>query len=64
MSFSTNFARALVPVAIVAYAAPARCGGIADLAKLKAHSTAVADDDREFRPDRRQGPVGGRNACS
>ena len=37
MSFSTNFARALVPVAIVAAAAPAAAAESADLAKLKAH---------------------------
>ena len=41
MTFSTKFARALVPVAIVAAAAPAAAADSADLAKLKAHIGAV-----------------------
>ena len=41
MSFSMNFARALVPVAIVAVAAPAVAADSADMARLKAHITAV-----------------------
>jgi chaperone LolA len=40
MTFSTSFARALIPVAIVA-AAPAAAAESADLAKLKAHIGAV-----------------------
>ena len=42
MIFPTNFARALAPVAIVALAAPAAAADkAADLAKLKAHISAV-----------------------
>jgi chaperone LolA len=42
MSFSTNFARALMPVAILAAAAPAAAASeSADLARLKAHISAV-----------------------
>ena len=42
MTFSTNFARALMPVAILAAAAPAAAAPeSADLAKLKAHISAV-----------------------
>jgi outer membrane lipoprotein-sorting protein len=41
MNFPTNFARALVPVAIVAVAAPATAADSPDLAKLKAHIAAV-----------------------
>jgi chaperone LolA len=42
MTFSTNFARALMPVAILAAAAPvAAASESADLAKLKAHISAV-----------------------
>jgi outer membrane lipoprotein-sorting protein len=37
MTFPTNFARALVPVAIVAAAAPAAGADSADMARLKAH---------------------------
>ena len=41
MSFSTNFARALMPVAILAAAAPAAAAKSPDLAKLKSHISAV-----------------------
>jgi outer membrane lipoprotein-sorting protein len=41
MSFSNNFARALIPVAILASAAPAAAADSADLAKLKSHISAV-----------------------
>jgi chaperone LolA len=42
MTFSTHFARALMPVAILAAAAPAAAASeSADLAKLKAHISAV-----------------------
>jgi len=41
MTFPTRFARAFVPVAIVAAAAPAAAADSADLAKLKAHIGAV-----------------------
>jgi outer membrane lipoprotein-sorting protein len=37
MTFPTNFARALVPVAIMAAAAPAAAADSADMARLKAH---------------------------
>jgi len=41
MTFPTRFARALLPVAIIAAAAPAAAADSADLAKLKAHIGAV-----------------------
>ena len=41
MPFPTRFARAFVPVAILAAAAPAAAADSADLAKLKAHIGAV-----------------------
>jgi chaperone LolA len=41
MTFPTRFARAFVPVAILAAAAPAAAADSADLAKLKAHIGAV-----------------------
>jgi len=42
MTFTTSFARALIPVAIVAAAVPAAAGNpTADLAKLKSHIGAV-----------------------
>ena len=41
MKFSTQFARALVPVAIIAAAAPAAAAENADLAKVQAHITSV-----------------------
>ncbi len=41
MSFSTNFARALVPAAIVVAAAPAAASDSADMAHLKAHIAGV-----------------------
>jgi outer membrane lipoprotein-sorting protein len=41
MHFTTNFARALLPVAIVALAAPAAAADSADMAKLKAHISSV-----------------------
>ena len=41
MSFSTRFARALAPVAIIAAAAPAAAADNPDLAKVQAHITSV-----------------------
>jgi outer membrane lipoprotein-sorting protein len=41
MNFTTNFARALVPAAIVALAAPAAASESADMARLKAHISSV-----------------------
>jgi outer membrane lipoprotein-sorting protein len=41
MNFTTKFARALVPAAIVVVAAPAAAADSADMARLKAHITAV-----------------------
>jgi len=41
MTFPTKFARALVPVAIVAMAVPAAAADSADMAKLKAHISGV-----------------------
>ena len=41
MNFPTNLARALVPVAIVAVAAPAVAADSADMARLKAHISGV-----------------------
>ena len=41
MNFATKFARALVPVAVVAAAAPAAAADSPDLAKLKAHIAQV-----------------------
>src|SRR5215213_8458489 len=41
MSFSTQFARALVPVAMIAAAAPAAAAANPDLAKVQAHITSV-----------------------
>lgn len=41
MTFSTKLARALVPVAIVAVAAPAAASDSADMSLLKAHISAV-----------------------
>lgn len=41
MTFSTTFARALAPVAIVAMTAPAAAADSADLARLKAHIAGV-----------------------
>jgi len=41
MSFATNFARALAPIAIVAAAAPAAAADSPDMAKLKAHIAEV-----------------------
>ena len=48
MSFKTNFARALVPVAIVAVAAPAAGAESADLAKLRAHISTVQTMSANF----------------
>ncbi len=41
MSFSTKFARALAPVAILAIAAPAAAKELPDMARLSAHITSV-----------------------
>ena len=48
MSFGTNLARALVPVAIVAAAAPAAGAESADMAKLKAHISSVQTMSANF----------------
>lgn len=47
MSFPTNFARALAPVAIVALAAPAQAQS-ADIAKVEAHLAAVQSMTASF----------------
>ena len=57
MTFDDNFARALLPVAIIAAAAPAAA---ADFARPRAAQGAPRrrpDDDREFRPDRCARPL-------
>jgi outer membrane lipoprotein-sorting protein len=41
MNFATNFARALVPVAMIAMAAPTAAADSPDMARLKAHIAAV-----------------------
>lgn len=41
MNFTTNFARALAPVAIIAASAPAVAADSPDMARLKAHLTSV-----------------------
>jgi outer membrane lipoprotein-sorting protein len=48
MNFPTKLARALVPVAIVAVAAPAAASDSADMAKLKAHITGVHTMTADF----------------
>lgn len=48
MNFPTKLARALVPVAIVAVAAPAAASDSADMAKLKAHITGVRTMTADF----------------
>jgi outer membrane lipoprotein-sorting protein len=41
MNFTTNLARALLPVAVVAFAAPAMGAESADMARLKSHISSV-----------------------
>jgi outer membrane lipoprotein-sorting protein len=48
MSFRTNLARALVPIAIVAVAAPVAGAESADMAKLKAHISSVQTMSANF----------------
>ncbi|HEX6073245.1 MAG TPA: outer membrane lipoprotein carrier protein LolA [Sphingomicrobium sp.] len=48
MRLPTNFARALVPVAMVALAPPAAASESADLAKLKAHISSVQTMSANF----------------
>ena len=48
MHCSTKFARALVPAAIVAIAAPAAAAESADMAKLRAHISAVQTMTADF----------------
>jgi outer membrane lipoprotein-sorting protein len=48
MNFTTTFARALVPVAIVAVAAPAAAAQSPDMALLKAHITSVQTMTADF----------------
>jgi outer membrane lipoprotein-sorting protein len=48
MSFSTNLARALMPVAVIAAAAPAAAAESADLAKLRAHISSVQTMTAKF----------------
>ena len=64
MTFSTTFARALMPVAILAAAAPAAAAGVGRPCQAEVPYFGRADDDRQFRPDRCQGPLGGRNASA
>src|SRR4029078_7446832 len=54
MSFSDNFARALVPVAIVAMAAPAQAQEN-DLAKVEAHLAQVQSMTANFRQRQQKG---------
>jgi outer membrane lipoprotein-sorting protein len=48
MNFTTNFARALLPAAIVALAAPAAASESADVARLKAHISSVETMTADF----------------
>jgi outer membrane lipoprotein-sorting protein len=48
MNFTTNFARALLPAAIVALAAPAAASESADMARLKAHISSVETMTADF----------------
>jgi outer membrane lipoprotein-sorting protein len=48
MSFSIKFARALVPVAIIAAAAPAAAAESPDMARLKAHISTVQTMTADF----------------
>src|SRR3954465_8826419 len=48
MNFTTNFARALVPVAIIAAATPATAAESPDMARLKAHLTSVQSMTANF----------------
>lgn len=48
MTFSTTFARALTPVAIIAAATPAAAAESADLAKLKSHISSVQTMTADF----------------
>ena len=48
MSFSSQFARALVPVAMVAAAVPAAASEASDLAKVQTHLTAVQSMTANF----------------
>jgi len=41
MNFTTNFARAMLPIAIVAVAAPSAAADNADMARLKSHISSV-----------------------
>ncbi len=48
MSFSMNFARALVPAAVIAAAAPAIAADSPDMARLKSHITSVQTMTADF----------------
>src|SRR5436853_7041638 len=48
MSFTTNFARALIPVALVAAAVPAAAAESPDMARLKTHLTSVGSMTANF----------------
>ena len=48
MTFASSFARALVPVAMVAAAAPAAAASSVDLAKVKSHISAVQTMSANF----------------
>jgi outer membrane lipoprotein-sorting protein len=48
MNFTTNFARALMPVAAFAVTAPAAAADSADMARLKAHMTSVRSMTANF----------------
>jgi len=48
MIFTTNFARALLPIAIVAVAGPAAAAESADMARLKAHISSVRTMTGDF----------------
>jgi len=58
MSFATNFARAMAPIAIVAAAAPAEAQ-TADLAKVEAHLAAVQSMTANFRQTDARGQSAG-----
>jgi len=61
MPFSTSFARALAPVALIAMAAPAAAAQADDLAKLGAHISAVQTMTANFvQTDQRQRSAAGK----
>jgi outer membrane lipoprotein-sorting protein len=57
MSFTSNFARALAPVAILAVATPAVAKDSADMARLRSHITTVQTMTANFRQTDAKGHV-------